>query len=174
METKEKVVLAPESETDEEEVVVVRDVDIGLTKKDVEKTKDEVKKKVTEQHELTPQQEDLFQQILKEAEMPVVHRDTDFKLGKNELDVRYLNKENKYQMLFRQLTLNNVYAKQCLTSLIDVTRLLMIIADKLGVEDIVKATDEVIEKIEKANKIKEQLARDKKIAKAKKPSKVDA
>lgn len=151
----EKKVVAPESE--QEEVVEIEDLDAGLKKEDVQAVKNEVKKKVKETHVLSPEQQKLFKEILKAADMPVKLHDTDFKMGKNELDIRYLNKENREQMMFRQLTLQNIYLKQCLTSLVDISRLLMVLADFLGVKDIIAATDEVIEKTIKENKIKEQL-----------------
>lgn len=141
----------------EEKVVEIEDVDAGLKPKDVQDVKKAVKKKVVERHVLNKEQQKLFQQLLDEAKMPVKMSDPDFKLGENELDIRFLTKSNKEQMFFRALMLLNVNERSMLTSLIDITRLLMIIADKLGVEEIVKATDEIIEKIEKQTKIKEQI-----------------
>ena len=69
-----------------------------------------------------------------------------FEQGRNELDIRSLSKKNLTQMFFRNGVLDIVYLKQILTSLVDITRLLMVIADKLGVEDIIQATDDIIEK----------------------------
>lgn len=157
METKEEKVVAPTNSEEEKEFI--KDVDLGLTKADVKEVKKKTKKEVLKQHVLNEDQEKLFQEMLENAGMPVEMHDTDFKLGKQELDIRYLNRHNQTQMMFRQLTLQNVYLKQALTSLIDLTRLTMVIADKLGVPDIIQATDDIIEKIEKANKIKEQLKR---------------
>ena len=152
MENKEKVI-APESE----KVVEIEDLDVGLTEKDVEAVKEEVGEKVREQHVLNPEQQKLFAEIMEAAKMPVKMDDGKFKLGENELDIRYLSKANKEQMFFRQFTLQNVYLKQILTSLVDVSRLLMVVADFLGVKDIIGKTDEVIDKLEKENKIREQI-----------------
>lgn len=142
-----------------EEVVEIEDVDVGLKEEDVKVVKKENERKVKEQHVLNKEQQSIFEQIMVAAKMPVKLENKDFKLGENELDIRYLSKQNKEQMFFRELALLNIYAKECFTTLIDVTRLLMVIADKLGVPDIIKATDEVIEKVEKANKIKEKLGK---------------
>ena len=150
----EKKTLVLESD---EEVKEIEDLDAGLTEEDVKVVKEEVERKVKEQHVLNPEQQDLFQQILEAAKMPVRLDNKDFKLGENELDIRYLSKQNKEQMFFRQMTLQNVYLKQILTSLVDVSRLLMVVADFLGVKDIIGKTDEIIEKLEKENKIREQL-----------------
>lgn len=149
-----KVVVAPQSE---EKVVEIEDVDVGLKDSDVQAIKKENERRVKEQHVLNKDQQRIFTKILKEAKMPVKIKDSDFKLGENELDIRGLSSANRTQMLFRQFTLMNVYLKQVLTSLIDETRLLMVIADKIGVEDIVASTDDVIEKVEKKEKLKEQL-----------------
>lgn len=157
MENKKEKVVAPESE----EVVEIEDVDVGLKKEHVKLVEEETKKKVKEQHVLTKEQQELYQQILQAAEMPVKLCDPDFKMGKNELDIRYLSRMNKEQMMFRQLTLQNVYLKQLLTSAIDISRLLMIIADKLGVENLIQATDDIIEKTAREEKIREKLKAEK-------------
>ena len=122
------------------------------TEEDIEKVKEEIKQEVIAESTPKEKQNKLLEQILAEAAMPVTMNDDDFKLGESELDIRNLSKKNKEQMMFRQGVLNAVYLKQCLTSLIDVTRLLMVIADKLGVDDIVASTDEVIEKVTLKNK----------------------
>ena len=157
MEKKEEIKTEDKVENLEEEVVEIEDVDAGITEEDVKAVKDLNEKKVVEQHVLNPQQQELFKQILVEAKMPVKLTDGKFELGENELDIRYLSKANKEQMFFREFALLAVYLKQILTSQIDTTRLLMVIADKLGVEDILEKTDEFIDKIDKANKIKETL-----------------
>lgn len=158
LDKEEKVVAAPE-----ESEIEIEDVDIGLTEQDVEKVKEEVDKKVRESHVLNKEQQELFSQIMEEAKMPVKLTDGKFQMGENELDIRYLSKANKEQMMFRTGVLNNVYLKQVLTSLIDITRLLMVLADHLGIEEIVKATDDIIEKIEKQEKIKAKLKREAKV-----------
>lgn len=117
-----------------------------ITEADVQKVKDQIDEKVIKEHSLNEKQEEIYKRILEEAELPTTLTDEIFKLGKNELDVRHLSKKNYQQMMFRAAALQNVYLKQILTSLVDLTRLSMIIADKLGVEDIIKATDDIIEK----------------------------
>lgn len=145
-----------------EETVEIEDVDVGLKKEDVEVIEKEVEKKVKEQHVLNKEQQEIFQKMIDAAKMPVKMKDSDFVLGENELDIRYLSKMNREQMFFRQLTLMNVWIKECFTSLIDISRLVMIIADKLGVENIVEKTDYIIDKIEKETKLKETLSQAKK------------
>lgn len=122
---------------------------VRVTEEDVEKVKEGIKEAVLKDHGIDEEQAKLYNEMLKEAQMPVTMKDEDFQLGIQELDIRGLSKKNREQMLFRALVLQNVYAKQLLTSLIDTTRLLMIIADKLGIEDIIGATDDIIEKISK-------------------------
>jgi len=80
--------------------------------------------------------------------------DKEFKLGQGELDIRNLSENNKYQMFFRTFVIQNVWIKQLSNSLLDITRLLMVVIDKLGIEDISAATDEVIEKAQEQHNLK--------------------
>lgn len=115
--------------------------------------KKEVKKSVINKHSITEEEQKVYDKALKEALMPVAIGDADFKLGANELDIRNLSNANKEQIQFRQGVLNVVYLRQLNSSLVDITRLLMIVLKKLGVEDVIGATDDLIEELkEKTNK----------------------
>ena len=128
------------------------------SEEDIAKLKEEIKEEVIADNAPTNEQNELFKKVMEEASMPVEMTDKDFKLGDNELDIRKLNPKNTKQMMFRQGVLQNVYLKQIMTSLIDITRLLMVVCDHIGVEDIVGATDDVIEKVaEKNQELKEVL-----------------
>lgn len=135
--------MAEEKKFNEEGVAVVNSAE------DIEKVKEEIKDAVIEEHGVSEETSKLYNELLKEVQMPVGMEDADFKLGINELDIRKLNKRNKEQMAFRQGVLTNVLLKNMSTSLVDIIRLLMVIADKLGVPDIIKATDDIIEKTAK-------------------------
>ncbi len=137
--------------------VEIEDVDVGIKEEDIDRIAKANEMKVKAAHVLNKEQQELYAKIVEEAKMPVKITDGTFQMGENELDIRYLSPRNRDQMMFRQGTLENIYLKQGLTSLIDITRLLMVLADFLGVKDIVGKTDEIIEKIEKENKIREQL-----------------
>ena len=89
--------------------------------------------------------------------MPVEYLDKDFKLGDNELYIRSLSKRNYNQMIFRTLVLQNVYLKNVTSGLLDITRLLLVLLDKLGVEDIVKATDDIVDKINEQTELLKNL-----------------
>ena len=170
MSKKETITLSEEQTKELKEkgevTVEIEDVDLGNTEGDIEKVKKEAKGKVIAQHVLNKEQQKLYEEALKAAELPVKFTDDDFKLGKNELDVRDLSSRNRTQMLFRTLVLLVVNSKECFTTLLDISRLLMIICDKLGIEDIVKATDDIIEKVDGQQKIKAKLKREKKFKKA--------
>lgn len=153
-----KVVAAPEES--EENVVEIADLDANLKEQDVKDVKKAVKEKVVEKHVLTEEQEETFQKILDAAKMPVQMSDADFKLGENELDIRYLSTKNRTQMVFRSLMLNNIYLKQTLTTLVDILRSIFLIADAMGVKDIVGKTDEILERLNK--QIKENLNQEEK------------
>ena len=124
-----------------------------ITPMDVEAVKKSIAEDVIKQAGIDEKESAEFLQMLEEATMPVVLDDDDFKLGPSELDIRGLSKRNLTQMIFRTLVLQNVYMKQLLTASIDQIRLLMVIADKLGVPDISKATDQVVAKAKKQNNI---------------------
>lgn len=125
-----------------------------LTEEDVKAVKKAVKKAQIAATEISPENQKLFEQMMKDADMPIRMEDKDFQCGKQELDVRHLNRANWRQMEFRQLVLNNLYTKQLMMSLTDITRLLIIICKKLGVEDVIQATDDVINEIAEKEKAK--------------------
>ena len=135
--------MAEEKKFNEEGVAVVNSAE------DIEKVKEEIKDEVIEEHGVSEETSKLYNELLKEVQMPVGMEDADFKLGINELDIRKLNKRNKEQMTFRQGVLTNVLLKNISTSLVDIIRLLMVLADKFGIDDIIKATDDIIEKTAK-------------------------
>lgn len=129
---------------------------IELNEETIAKVKDAIAEEVRQEAGISDKDSDLFRQMCEEATMPVEFLDKDFKLGENELDIRSLSKRNLNQMFFRTLVLHSVYLKNITTSLVDITRLLLILLDKLGVEDIVKATDDIVEKIAEQNNLKKQ------------------
>lgn len=128
--------------------------EVNLTEEDVQAVKRAIKKAQLNSTQLSPKNQALFEKMMKEADMPIVLQDKDMKLGKQELDVRLLDRKNWRQMQFRQLILQNVYLKQVVMGQTDLLRMLMVIADKLGVTDIVKATDDVQAKIEEQEEAK--------------------
>jgi hypothetical protein len=136
------------------EEVASPEEEVNLTEEDVQAVKRAIKKAQLNSTQLSPENQALFEKMMKEADMPIVLQDKDMKLGKQELDVRLLDRKNWRQMEFRQLILQNVYLKQVVMGQTDLLRMLMVIADKLGVTDIVKATDDVQEKIEEQEEAK--------------------
>ena len=145
---------------EEEKKPVLGEDEIAInSEEDIEKLRDQIEDEVIGEHSINEEQQKLFEKALEEASMPVELTNEKFTLGASELDIRRLDKKNYNQMMFRIGALNIVYQKQILTSLIDLTRLCMVIADKLGVEDIVAATDEVIEKVTNKNKELKELTK---------------
>lgn len=120
------------------------------------------KKKAMDELTLDENQQKNFEDILKEAKMPIELKDGDFQLGEKELDIRSLKDENKLQMIFRTLVLNNVYLKQMTQMLLDVTRLMYAMLKAMGVsgDNLVDAVDLTMYEIEKV--IKKRLEKDKK------------
>ena len=137
----EKIAAENSDETNPEDVV--------LTKEDEKKVLTAIKQAHIDASKLKPETQKVFMEMLEKAKLPVVLDDKDFEMGEQELDVRHLSRANYRQMEFRQLVLQNVYLKQIAMGLTDNLRMLMVIADKLGVEDIVGATDKVLDQVEK-------------------------
>lgn len=138
----------------------VEDAPLEETKEDVLHEEDiaKVKKAIDQAHMdaslLSDHDKEILRRIHEEAKLPIELNDKDFKMGEQELDVRKLSRANWRQMNFREQILTNIYLKQIAMGQTDILRLLMVIADKLGVEDIVQATDDVIDKVEEAEKLK--------------------
>lgn len=93
-----------------------------------------------------------IKKALKEASQPIAFKDKDFKLGAGELDIRELNDSNFKQVIFRLLADNLSYQRSMHQDLVDIMRLVMICCKKLGVEDIIKETEEMQNEL--ASKIK--------------------
>ena len=119
----------------------------------VEQAKKISKEKVIADHEVDDDTQEIMARILEEAKMPIELKNEDFKMGERELDIRGLSSKNRDQMLFRMLVLNNVYQRQNALTLIDIMRLMMILLKQMGVENIEKAIDDLIQ--EQTQKIKQ-------------------
>lgn len=138
---------------------------LELNEETVEKVKAAIAEEVIAEAGIKEKESGLFKQMCEEAAMPVEYLDKNFKLGDNELDIRSLSKRNLNQMFFRTLVLHSVYLKNITSSLLDITRLLLVKLDHDGVPDIVKATDDIVDKIneqtELLKEIKKQQAENK-------------
>ncbi len=135
---------------------------IELNEKSIKAVKDAIAEEVRQEAGISDEQADLFRQMCEEATMPVKFLDKDFKLGQNELDIRSLSKKNLNQMFFRTLVLHSVYLKNITTSLVDITRLLLVLLDHQGVENIVKSTDDIVTKITEQNEALKQIIKERK------------
>ena len=130
----------------------------GLSKKEKDALRDPIKRAEMAKMgvNITDENVKKVEDILKAARMPVTLKDKDVVMGEREIDIRNLSPQNREQLVFRMLELGNVNIKNCLDSLIDITRLLMLILKKMGYDDIVKATDDLM--IELAQKEAEKEA----------------
>lgn len=126
-----------------------------LKEEDVEKVKKAIDQAHIDASTLSLHDQEILKKMHEEARLPIELNDFNFKMGEQELDVRKLSRSNWRQMEFRQLVLQNIYLKQIVMGNTDILRMLMVIADKLGVEDIVGATDDVIDRIEAKEKEKQ-------------------
>lgn len=139
----------------EEEGTELPETGDKLREEDVAKVKKAIDQAHIDASTLSEHDQEILRQMHEAAKLPIELDDFNFKMGEQELDVRKLSRTNWRQMEFRQLVLQNIYLKQIVMGNTDILRMLMVIADKLGVEDIVGATDEVIDRIEAKEKEKQ-------------------
>lgn len=120
-----------------------------ITKENVEQFRGARKKKKLEENELTPEQVELTKEVLEISKEPVEMTDEDFKLSEGELDIRKLSKKNREQLIFRGYALQLVYLRSLVQGQTDLMRMLMVLGDKLGVDNWQQALEEVILKSQK-------------------------
>ena len=120
-----------------------------ITKENVEQFRGARKKKKLEESELTPEQVELTKEVLEISKEPVEMTDEDFTLSEGELDIRKLSKENREQLIFRGYALQLVYLRSLVQGQTDLMRMLMVLGDKLGVENWQQALEDVILKSQK-------------------------
>ena len=120
-----------------------------ITKENVEQFRGARKKRKLEENQLTEEQVELTKEVLEIAKEPVEMSDEDFKLSEGELDIRKLSKENREQLIFRGYALQLVYLRSLVQGQTDLMRMLMVLGDKLGVDNWQQALEEVILKSQK-------------------------
>lgn len=120
-----------------------------ITKENVEQFRGARKKQKLKESELTEEQVELTKEVLEIAKEPVEMTDEDFTLSEGELDIRKLSKENREQLIFRGYALQLVYLRSLVQGQTDLMRMLMVLGDKLGVENWQQALEEVILKSQK-------------------------
>lgn len=131
----------------EEKKEDVIDKALDLSPENIEKVKEQIANEIIDEHKLTEEQGVLFKQLCEEAEQPVQFLDKDFKLGPQELDIRKLSKKNLEQMFFRTQVQQITWLKNVHNTMLDVIRLLFVLLDHLGVENIAEATDAIESKL---------------------------
>ena len=92
---------------------------------------------------------ELTKEVLEITKEPVEMTDEDFTLSEGELDIRKLSKENREQLIFRGYALQLVYLRSLVQGQTDLMRMLMVLGDKLGVDNWQQALEEVILKSQK-------------------------
>lgn len=120
-----------------------------ITKENVEQFRGARKKRKLEENQLTEEQVELTKEVLEIAKEPVEMSDEDFTLSEGELDIRKLSKENREQLIFRGYALQLVYLRSLVQGQTDLMRMLMVLGDKLGVDNWQQALEEVILKSQK-------------------------
>lgn len=133
----------------------------GLTKQQKSQAKDKMKEMAMQDNSVSPEEMKKLEEMMKIAKMPIELKDSDIQMGEGEVDVRKLSEESYKQLIFRLFTLNNVYVRDLCTSLIDVMRLMMILLEKLGIDDVPTAMDQLMDKLSKQMKSKQMKSKQK-------------
>lgn len=87
-----------------------------------------------------------YEKLQEELFKPIVVKDEQIKMGKQELDIRKLQKQNYNQLIFRQGVTACALLNDISQTMLDILRVNLIIADKLGVDNIAESLNKVIEK----------------------------
>ena len=115
----------------------------------LEQVRASAKKVALEEKDLTEEEKKLWEKAMAEMNAPIEFKDSDFKLGEHELDIRGLSKKNKEQLQFRMECAKLAHLRQIAQSQIDIMRLIMVGLKKMGVDDIEQATDDLMTELNK-------------------------
>lgn len=115
----------------------------------LEQIEESAKEVAAKKVELTEEESALWQKAMTAMKAPVKFDDKDFKLGDGELDVRNLSSKNYKQLMFRMEVAKVAYLRNIAESQIDCIRLLMVLLKQAGVDDIEKATDDLMTELNK-------------------------
>lgn len=121
--------------------------------KDLKKAKKQAKEESMKQVELTDEEREMIERAEKELNQPIELKDNDIKLGNGELDIRSLSQKSINQLMFRLQSGNLAYLRYLSQSLIDILRVVMLIATKVGVQNMTEEISELIDKLAKESKL---------------------
>ena len=121
--------------------------------KDLKKAKKQAKEESMKQVELTDEEREMIEKAEKELNQPIELKDNDIKLGNGELDIRSLSQKSINQLMFRLQSGNLAYLRYLSQSLIDILRVVMLIATKVGVQNMTEEISELIDKLAKESKL---------------------
>lgn len=121
--------------------------------KDLKKAKKQAKEEIMKQVELTDEEREMIEKAEKELNQPIELKDNDIKLGNGELDIRSLSQKSINQIMFRLQSGNLAYLRYLSQSLIDILRVVMLIATKVGVQNMTEEISELIDKLAKESKL---------------------
>jgi len=118
-----------------------------MTKQQKANVIDTLQKAVNEETKPTKKEIKDIQEMFKLAKQPVELTNDKFTLGDGEIDIRQLSDANYKQMMFRLFANTLTWSRNLHTDFVDCLKLLMLICEKLGIENILEAN----EKLEKKN-----------------------
>lgn len=120
-----------------------------FTEKDLKQVQEGLKEKAQKDIQLTPDEIKKFNKVLGQFGYPVKIANEDFQLGQGEQDIRFLSAKNKDQLDFRFNMMMVSYLRETSQTMGDILRMLMVIALKMGVQNITQSLGDMLDQLNK-------------------------
>jgi hypothetical protein len=119
----------------EEKEIVLNDSSKKEATELLKKARDGQEKIAKEDAKPNPEIEKAFKEAMEKIGMPVVLNDENFEMGKGELDVRTLSDKNFRQLMWREMIALVCYLKGETNYLYSIHMLMIVLLNKLGVDN---------------------------------------
>jgi hypothetical protein len=119
----------------EEKEIVLNDTAKKEATELLKKARDGQEKIAKEDAKPNPEIEKAFKEAMEKIGMPVVLDDENFEMGKGELDVRTLSDKNFRQLMWREMIALVCYLKGETNYLYSIHMLMIVLLNKLGVDN---------------------------------------
>lgn len=119
----------------EEKEIVLTDDNKKEATELLKKARDGQEKIAKEDAKPNPEIEKAFKEAMEKIGMPVVLNDENFEMGKGELDVRTLSDKNFRQLMWREMIALVCYLKGETNYLYSIHMLMIVLLNKLGVDN---------------------------------------
>lgn len=119
----------------EEKEIVLTDANKKEATELLKKARDGQEKIAKEDAKPNPEIERAFKEAMEKIGMPIILDDENFEMGKGELDVRTLSDKNFRQLMWREMIALVCYLKGETNYLYSIHMLMIVLLNKLGVDN---------------------------------------